>query len=507
TLTYIVVTQPAHGTLTGTAPALTYTPATGFVGGDSFTFKVNDGMMDSATTAKVSIVVNAPPVATAKSMSTNKGVAKAFTLTGTDADGNTLTYIVVTQPAHGTLTGTAPALTYTPATGFVGGDSFTFKVNDGMVDSATTAKVSIVVNTPPVATTKSMSTNKGVAKAFTLTGTDADGNSLTYIVVTQPAHGILTGTAPALTYTPAMGFVGGDSFTFKVNDGMVDSAITAKVSIVVNTPPVATAQSVYVNKGIAKAITLAASDADGNTLTYTVVMRPTHGILTGTAPKLTYTPTAGYLGTDSLTFKVNDGTVDSAVATVSITVSEPLTNVVLTQNLATPQSANMTINLKATATGGAGLLYQFLVNSAVVRDYLATDSYAWKPTIAGTYTLTVKAKDANAVVVTSAAVSYKIMPKVTLVASLATPRPINTTITLTASALGMTAPRYSFRISYKDRWGRTIYSVQQAYGVANTLAWKPTVAGTYTITVLARESTSTAAYDATQSLSYVITAL
>ena len=65
-----------------------------------------------------------------------------------------------------------------------------------------------------------------------LRGTDPQGGALTYTVVTQPAHGTLSGTAPNLTYTPTAGYVGADSFTFRVNNGVMDS-IPATVSITV----------------------------------------------------------------------------------------------------------------------------------------------------------------------------------------------------------------------------------------------------------------------------------
>ena len=80
------------------------------------------------------------------------------------------------------------------------------------------------VNDAPVANAQAAATNEDTAKAITLTGSDVDGNPLTYSVVTQPGHGSLSGTAPNLTYTPAANYNGADSFTFKVNDGTVDSA-------------------------------------------------------------------------------------------------------------------------------------------------------------------------------------------------------------------------------------------------------------------------------------------
>ena len=85
--------------------------------------------------------------------------------------------------------------------------------------------------------------------------------------------------------------------------------------------PVADALSVATSEDTSVDITLTSSDVDGDSLTYTVTSQPTEGTLTGTAPSLTYAPNAQYNGADSFTFTVNDGTVDSASATVAITVA------------------------------------------------------------------------------------------------------------------------------------------------------------------------------------------
>ena len=70
-----------------------------------------------------------------------------------------------------------------------------------------------------------------------------------------------------------------------------------------------------------EAIALTGTDADGDALTFTVVAQPAHGALTRHGPQLTYTPAANYNGPDSFTFVANDGTADSNIATVSLTVS------------------------------------------------------------------------------------------------------------------------------------------------------------------------------------------
>ncbi|MBI2870075.1 MAG: DNRLRE domain-containing protein [Candidatus Omnitrophica bacterium] len=92
---------------------------------------------------------NQPPVATPQSVTTIENTAKPITLAGSDPDGDPLTYIVVTQPSHGTLTGTAPTFSYTPASNYTGPDTFTFKVNDGTVDSSTVIVTIEVITIPP----------------------------------------------------------------------------------------------------------------------------------------------------------------------------------------------------------------------------------------------------------------------------------------------------------------------------------------------------------------------
>ena len=333
TLTYTVVEPPTKGTLSGTAPALTYKTERTASGSDSFKFKVNDGAKDSGV-ATVSITinkVNEPPVAADQPVTVTAGEAAKITLSGSDPEGATLKYEVVSQPTKGTLSGTAPALTYTTERTASGSDSFKFKVNDGAKDSGV-ATVSITinkVNEPPVAADQPVTVTAGEAAKITLSGSDPEGATLKYEVVSPPTKGTLSGTAPALTYTTERTASGSDSFKFKVNDGAKDSGV-ATVSITinkVNEPPVAADQPVTVTAGEAAKITLSGSDPEGATLKYEVVSPPTKGTLSGTAPALTYTTERTASGSDSFKFKVNDMTNNSAMATVSITINNPLVSV------------------------------------------------------------------------------------------------------------------------------------------------------------------------------------
>lgn len=326
-LTYSVVTAPSKGSLSGSLPNVTYTPQANFNGSDSFVFRVNDGSTNSAN-ATVSITVtpvNDAPVATSSSASTSKNNAVAVNLPATDVDGNPLTYTVLSNPANGTLSGSGANLTYTPATDFLGSDSFTWRASDGTLQSAVaTVSLSVVVtNAPPVANAQSVTATEDTAKAITLTGSDPESAALSYTLVSGPAKGSLSGTLPNVTYTPNANANGSDSFVFRVNDG-TNNSTNATVSITitaVNDAPVAAAASVTTQRNNAVAVTLSGSDVDGNPLTYTPVSLPANGSLSGIAPNLVYTPSQNFTGSDSFAFRVSDGTLNSANATVSITVN------------------------------------------------------------------------------------------------------------------------------------------------------------------------------------------
>ncbi len=179
--------------------------------------------------------INQIPVADPQSLSTHEDESLAITLTGSDPDGDPLSYTVTVSPTFGSLSGTAPSLTYTPQPDYHGSDSFSFVVNDGRVDSPP-ALVDITVlpvNDAPVAIPQTLSTWKNGSLALTLEATDVDGDALSFSLLSLPAHGTLSGVAPHLLYTPALGYTGADGFSFVANDGMLDSQ-PALVGITVN---------------------------------------------------------------------------------------------------------------------------------------------------------------------------------------------------------------------------------------------------------------------------------
>ncbi len=175
------------------------------------------------------------------------GDPTAFTLMlhATDSDvGDTLTWSILTPALNGTATtsgvGSPKAIEYLPSADYNGSDHFEVQVSDdhGGTDSITVNVTIIAVNDAPQANSQNVTTDKDTPKAITLTGSDIDSSTLAYIVVSVPDHGDLTGTAPDFTYHPDAGYSGPDSFTFIVNDGVLDSNIaTVMVEVNASTPP------------------------------------------------------------------------------------------------------------------------------------------------------------------------------------------------------------------------------------------------------------------------------
>jgi large repetitive protein len=331
----------AHGTVTCAASGTCqYTPAANYHGPDGFDYTISDGR-GGTDTGHVSITVtplNDPPVADDELLTTNEDTSgNVNVLAGdTDVDGDTLTVTTLTPTAaHGTVSCTAAGVcTYTPAADYSGPDSFDYTVSDGNggTDTGTVSVTVTPVNDPPVADDEALTTAEDTPSdpLDVLAGdTDVDGGPLTVPSLSPAAaHGTVSCTAAGMcTYTPAANYHGTDSFDYTVSDGN-GGTDTGTVSVTV-TPvpdaPDAVDDTLTTPEDTAGNVNVLANDADGDgdTLTVTTLApTATNGTVACTAGGVcTYTPNAGFTGSDSFSYSISDGNGGNDTATVLVTVS------------------------------------------------------------------------------------------------------------------------------------------------------------------------------------------
>jgi hypothetical protein len=324
-----------------------YTPTNNFFGTDGFTYRVNDGVSNSdPASVVITVLSNRPPIASNDTFTVVQGHLMTVLASGVLSNdvvgwGTNLTATLATGPAHGTVNFTNNGgFTYISSNNFTGSDSFTYRADDGITNSSpATVTITVTANAVPLATndTYTVLTNTTLrVSAPGVLSNDVDGNGdpLTAVLVSGTTHGTLNLTNNGgFSYTPTNSYVGPDTFTYRANDGLANSAI-ATVNITVTTngapnlAPVPNNDSYSVIAGSTFAIAapgILANDTDGNgdTLTAVLIVGPTNGVLNLTNNGgFSYTPTNNFIGTDLFTYRANDGLTNSAnIATVSLVVA------------------------------------------------------------------------------------------------------------------------------------------------------------------------------------------
>ena len=295
------------------------------------------------------------PVAEDDIASTSQNTPVNIDVLGNDGDADPFDVLVVTDVtacANGTVVINGDnTITYTPNTGFIGSDNFTYSISDGNGGTAT-ATVTVNVNDenlPPEATDDTATTDEDTPVEIDVLSNDSDpnpGDRLTIGRIRQePANGtaIINKEKTLITYIPNPDFNGIDSFTYDNCDGKGKWDIgTVTITVnPVNDAPVAVSQESYTAKNTALTINLIGSDVDGNQLSYIIKSLPVNGSLYNgtdilanspiettdlpyivTEDQVTYVPDDNYLGDDSFNFDVSDGLLTSLeLAAVNIHVA------------------------------------------------------------------------------------------------------------------------------------------------------------------------------------------
>jgi len=325
-----------------------YTPGQDADQDDSFTYTIIDpdgGIAEGTVTVKIN-PINDPPDAKDDDFSIDEDTPLKFTilqLVKNDVDPDTpdeelelesvsnrsARGITIVDNGDGTFA-------YQPEENFFGQDSFSYVITDGQ-GGGSGAKVNLTilpVNDPPVPTADSAELpedTKGYPIDVLINDTDADGDTLTVLSVTEAENGVID--LDTMIYTPLLDFSGKDEFTYIVSDGKGEEAkgtVTIMV-MAVNDLPVAVKQSINTDEDTLVELTLVGQDADKEDLLYEVVQDPLNGKLEGDSleqpfadgqkPKFTYRPNSNYYGEDYFSFRVSDSSSPSLVAKISLTIN------------------------------------------------------------------------------------------------------------------------------------------------------------------------------------------
>jgi hypothetical protein len=329
-------TDPGHGALSVAEDgSLVYTADAGYVGIDTFTYTAGNGVLTQTGTVTVDVF---QPLLTAES---DIYVAKAGQVLDVSAahgllvdditTGGTIEATNFTETSHGTLSlGENGSFSYTPDPGFVGDDTFTYYISNGYGTASATDTIDVVDGTP-VANTDHYVVRAGqtltVNAAAGVLANDIDpGGTLTATNFTDAAHGTVSlDEDGGFDYTPDVGFVGTDTFTYYVSDGSQTASATATVSVV-DSAPVAAPDFYHVDEDGTLTVAAAAGvlhndfDPDGDALVATNFTSAEHGTFSlGENGSFSYMPDPGFIGTDAVTYYISDGALP-ADATVQIQV-------------------------------------------------------------------------------------------------------------------------------------------------------------------------------------------
>jgi hypothetical protein len=429
TLSYSIVSGPSHGTLgLVSGNQVTYTPGADYNGTDSFTFKANDGTVDG-NTATVNLTVNAANDAPSFSMGSNQTVAEdagaqsvasfaSITSVGpADESAQTVSYVVTNN--NNSLFSVQPAidatgkLTYTSASNANGVATITVKAKDtggtanGGSDTSAgqtfTITVTAVNDAPVLSAVSPITVNELATASFTASATDVENDSLSFALANATSGMSINSNTGAFSWTPTEA-QGPGSYTVDVqvtdgNGGMDTTTVSVTVNEV-NATPAGASPTVSTHSNTMLSITLGGTDVDipVQTLSFATTSSPNNGTLsTIVGNQVTYTPNAGYQGSDSFSYTVSDGALTSTTATISINVNDnaPAINAIADATTSELASYAFTVTANDADTPLDTLVYSLTgpTNGASID---SAGNFSWTPTEAqgpGSYSFTVSVYD------------------------------------------------------------------------------------------------------------------
>ena len=342
-LTFAILNRPEWATFSPTTGRLRGTPpANAQSSYPDIQISVTDGKQTVSLPAFRLSVESSTPQNTAPTISGTPattavvGNAYEFTPTATDPDGQTLRFEILNVPSWASFDSTTGRLSGTPAAGNVGTYSnIRISVTDGTASvNLPTFTITVSSGAPPppsnraptISGTPAQAVTAGTPYLFRPQASDPDGQSLTFAITNRPAWASFDAATGELGGTPGAVNVGQTSnIVISVTDGQATASLPAfsiTVTAANRAPTIGGSPATSVTAGQAYSFTPAASDADGQALTYSIVNRPSWATFSTSTGRLSGTPTSSNVGTvNNIVISVTDGQATASLPPFSITVT------------------------------------------------------------------------------------------------------------------------------------------------------------------------------------------
>ncbi|HVJ61263.1 MAG TPA: putative Ig domain-containing protein, partial [Tahibacter sp.] len=412
TLTYSLSQSPAGMMINAASGIIEWTPAVNQVGPNPVTVRVADGRggeVEQAFTINVVLPPNRAPVFTSTPVIAAEVAADyAYSVTASDPDSaDTLSYTLVSGPAGLTLDANH-VVRWRPLLAQVGTHTVSLKVTDnGSPSLSATQSFDIVVsvpanNAPPSVTSEPANTATiGTVYAYDVIATDPDGDALSY-TLSQLPNGMTVNATGELRWTPIAAQAGTHEIALVVADGRGGTAtqswpISVSSAGGGNRPPTITsAPGTNASVGTLYQYDVDATDADGDTLVYSLVQAPGGMTIDTTTGLVAWTPSAA--GTVAVAVRVDDGNGAGIVQTYTLNVRAAGANRLPTITSAPPASARVgrvfAYDIAASDADGDALTYT-LQQSPSGMTIDAAGLVRWTPTATGSVPVTVRVADAQ----------------------------------------------------------------------------------------------------------------
>ncbi|MCU7905887.1 MAG: tandem-95 repeat protein, partial [Candidatus Thiodiazotropha sp. (ex Epidulcina cf. delphinae)] len=407
TISYSIESGPSGLAIDAATGQMSWLPLNDHVGDNSVVVRATDtgGLFSEATLTIAVLGVNDTPSITSAPITTAQSqTAYQYQVAAQDADaGDTLTFALQQGPQGMTISATG-LVEWLPPSNAAAAYPVKISVTDSAGASVNQSYTLTVTNRDPqITSTPVAHVVEGGNYQYQIIAGDADGDALSYSLTTAPAGMTIDGTGGLITWTPGSAQLGTHTVSVQVDDGRGGTAgqnFTLTVDPAPNTAPIITGAPVTTaTEGVAYSYDVDATDADGDTLSYSLTTAPAGMTIDSAGGLIAWTPATAQVGGHPVSVQVDDGNGGTATQGYTVTVAAaPNAAPAITSTPVTSVNENSPYRYKVAATdpdANDQLTYRLTAAPAGVGIDSVTGLIEWSPTAVdiGEYAVTVVVAD------------------------------------------------------------------------------------------------------------------